>query len=122
MPQNIGIFDTSIGIQSVLLDEQANTTMPSARPLAANLTAEAGLEEVYLPKNTARMVEAALCPEVGDGNILRPDVFTANLQSSLAALQDSKNADVRAFVRKDLVPILEDNALLQAYAGLMVGG
>ena len=122
MPRNIGIFDTSIGIQSVLQDDPANATMPSARPLAANVMVEAGLEELFLPNNADRMVEAALCPDVGDGKILRPDVFTANLQSSFSALQDSRNADVRAFVRKDLSPMLEDHALLQAYVGLMVGG
>lgn len=122
MSRSIGIFDTSIGIQSVLMNEPDNAGMPSAKPLAANVMAEAGLEELYLPNNAGRMVEAALCPEVGDGRILRPDVFTANLQDSLAALQDSRNADVRAFVRKDLAPMLEDNALLQAYVGLMVGG
>ena len=122
MSRSIGIFDTSIGIQSVLTNEPDNANIPSARPLAATIMAEAGLEELYLPNNAGRMVEAALCPEVGDGRILRPDVFTANLQSSLLALQDSRNADVRAFVRKDLAPMLEDNALLQAYVGLMVGG
>jgi type III secretion protein X len=122
MSRSIGIFDTSIGIQSVLLDETGNANMPSARPLAATVMAEAGLEELYLPNNAGRMVEAALCPEVGDGKILRPDVFAANLQDSLAALQDSRNADVRAFVRKDLVPMLGDTSLLQAYVGLMVGG
>ncbi len=122
MSRSIGIFDTSIGIQSILMNEPDNAGMPSAKPLAATVMAEAGLEELYLPNNAGRMVETALRPEVGDGKILRPDVFTANLQSSLSALQDSRNADVRAFVRKDLAPMLEDNTLLQAYVGLMVGG
>ncbi|MDR3175520.1 MAG: type III secretion protein [Desulfovibrio sp.] len=122
MPRSIGIFDTSIGIQSVLSNEAGNENMPPARPLATTVMAEAGLGELYLPNNADRMIEAALCPEVGDGTILQPDVFTANLQGSLAALQDSRNADVRAFARKDLAPMLEDTALLQAYVGLMVGG
>ena len=122
MPRSIGLFDTSIGIQNVLQNDPAHATMPSARPLAANVMADAGLEELFQPHNADRMIEAALRPEVGDGKMLRPDVFTANLHSSLAALQDSKNADVRAFVRKDLAPMLEDHALLQAYVGLMVGG
>lgn len=122
MSRSIGIFDTSIGIQSVLTSEPDSANIPSAKPLAATVMAEAGLEELYLPNTAGRMVEAALRPEVGDGRILRPDVFTANLQSGLSALQDSRNPDVRAFVRKDLTPMLEDNALLQAYVGLMVGG
>lgn len=122
MARNIGIFDTSVGIQSVLLNETGAAGMPAAEPMAATVMAEAGLDEVYLPSNAARMVEAALCPDVGDGRIVRPDIFTANLQGCLTALQDSRNADVRAFVRKDLAPMLEDNTLLQAYVGLMVGG
>ena len=122
MARNIGIFDTSIGIQNVLLNELENATMPQARPLAANVLSEAGLEELYMPGNAARMIENALCPEVGDGKILRPDVFSAHLREGFEALRDSKNPDVRAFLRKDLAPMLEDAGLLQAYTGLMVGG
>ena len=122
MPRSIGIFDTSIGIQSVLLDGLDNENMPLARPLASTVMAEAGLEELYLPNNAGRMVEIALCPEVGDGKVLRPDVFSANLQKCLELLKESKNPDVRAFVRRDLTPMMEDNSLLQAYVGLMIGG
>lgn len=122
MSQKIGLFDTSIGIQSILANEPDVAGMPSARPLAVNVMAEAGLEDLYLPNNAARQIEAALCPEVGDGKMLRPDIFTASLKDSLAALQNSRNTDVRAFVRKDLTPMLEDIILLQAYVGLMVGG
>ena len=122
MPRNIGIFDTSIGIQSVLLDGTGNEKMPLARPLASTVMAEAGLEELFLPNNAGRMMEASLCPEVGDGKVLRPDVFSANLQSCLESLKDSRNPDVRAFVRRDLAPMMEDNSLLQAYVGLMIGG
>ena len=122
MPRNIGIFDTSIGIQNVLLSELENATMPQARPLAANVLSEAGLEELYMPGNAARMIENALCPDGGDGKILRPDVFSAHLREGFEALRDSKNPDVRAFLRKDLGPMLEDAGLLQAYTGLMVGG
>ena len=122
MSRNIGIFDTSVGIQNVLLNELENATMPQARPLAANVLSEAGLEELYMPGNAARMIENALCPEVGDGKILRPDVFSAHLREGFEALRDSKNPDVRAFLRKDLAPMLEDAGLLQAYTGLMVGG
>lgn len=122
MPRNIGIFDTSIGIQNVLLDELENATMPKAKQLAANVLSEAGLEELYMPRNAARIIESALCPEVGDGKILRPDVFSALLREGFESLRDSKNPDVRAFLRKDLAPMLEDSTLLQAYTGLMVGG
>ena len=122
MSRNIGIFDTSVGIQNVLLNELENITMPQVRQLAANVLSEAGLEELYMPRNAARLIEDALCPEVGDGKILRPDVFAALLRDALEALRESKNPDVRAFLRKDLAPMLEDANLLQAYTGLMVGG
>ena len=122
MAHNIGIFDTSIGIQNVLQDETNNVGMPTAKQLAANLMAGIGLEELYLPKNAALMIEDALLPAVGDGKVLRPDIFAANLRGIQSALENSRNEDIRAFVRKDLAAILEDNALLQAYAGLMVGG
>ena len=122
MARNIGIFDTSIGIQNVLLSELENATMPQARPLAANVMSELGLEDLYMPGNAARLIEAALCPEVGDGKILRPDIFSALLRSGFESLSESKNPDVRAFLRKDLAPMLEDATLLQAYTGLMVGG
>ncbi len=122
MSRNIGIFDTSVGIQNVLLDELENATMPKAKPLAANVLSEAGLDELYMPRNAARMIEGALCPEVGDGKILRPDIFSDLLRNGLESLRESKNPDVRAFVRKDLAPMLEDATLLQAYTGLMVGG
>ena len=122
MARDIGIFDTSIGIQNVLLNELESMTMPRARPIAANVLSEAGLEELYMPRNAARLIETALCPEVGDGKILRPDVFSTLLRESFESLRESKNPDVRAFVRKDLTPMLEDANLLQAYTGLMVGG
>lgn len=122
MSRNIGIFDTSVGIQNVLLNELENATMPQAKQLAANVLSEAGLEELYMPRNAARLIEGALCPEVGDGKILRPDIFAALLRGALEALRDSKNPDVRSFLRKDLAPMLEDANLLQAYTGLMVGG
>ena len=122
MSRNIGIFDTSVGIQNVLLNELENATMPKARPLAANVMSDIGLEDLYMPGNAARMIETALCPEVGDGKVLRPDIFSALLRGGFEALSESKNPDVRAFLRKDLAPMLEDSNLLQAYTGLMVGG
>jgi type III secretion protein X len=116
------MFDTSIGIQNVLPHDTGAADFPGATPLAATVMSNVGLEDLYLPGNAGRMVEDALRPDVGDGRIVRPDVFAGNLQGCLSSLEDSRNADVRAFVRKDLAPMLEDNSLLQAYVGLMIGG
>ena len=52
---------------------------PEARPLASNVLREAGLEELYSPCNAHHLVEQALCPDAGDGDILRPEVFSGNL-------------------------------------------
>ena len=122
MTRSVGLFDTSEGIQQVLADKAADRRMPLARQLASTVMAEAGLEELYLPGNVESMVEEALCPDVGDGMLLQPEVFAANLQAVHFCLQDSRQPDVRAFVRKDLTPMLEDAALLRAYVGLMVSG
>ena len=122
MARNIGLFDTSMGIQQVLSDHTANKSMPQARPLASTVMSDVGLEELYLPANAARMVEEALCPDVGDGRLLQPEAFAANLQNVHHLLQDATDPDVRAFVRKDLLPMLDDAALLRTYVGLMING
>ena len=43
--------------------------IPEARPLASNVLREAGLEELYSPCNAHHLVEQALCPDAGDGDI-----------------------------------------------------
>ncbi|MDR3043533.1 MAG: type III secretion protein [Desulfovibrio sp.] len=122
MSRNVGIFDGSLGIQTVLDVDAGRDPMPKARPLAASVLREAGLEELYAPRNARQIVEQALCPPVGDGEMLRPDVFGANLNACLDALSMERDPAVREFVRNDLAPLLENAELLRAYAGLMVGG
>jgi type III secretion protein X len=117
------LLDPSLGIQDILDPGLATDgQLPRARPLAASVLREAGLEELYSPQNAARLVEQALCPDVGDGELLRPEVFAANLRESFEALKDSQNPEVQDFLNTDLHLLLENRDLLQAYTGLMIGG
>lgn len=117
------LLDPSLGIQDILDPGLApDGQLPRARPLAASVLREAGLEELYSPLNAAKLVEQALCPDVGDGELLRPEVFAANLRESFEALKDSQHPEVRDFLNTDLRLLLENRDLLQAYTGLMIGG
>lgn len=82
----------------------------------------AGLEELYSPCNAHHLVEQALCPDAGDGDILRPEVFSGNLAGCLEALKDSDDPAVRALADGELAPLLQNKELLNAYMGLMIGG
>lgn len=121
------LLDPNLGIQNILDPSLAGTDghMPGARPMAANVLREAGLEDLYggaSASSVGKLLEAALCPEVGDGDALRPDVFSAHLTGSLEALEGSRDPAVKAFVRGELRPLLDNAELLKAYTGLMIGG
>ena len=75
---SINLLDPSLGIQTIMESPAATRGgIPEARPLASNVLREAGLEELYSPCNAHHLVEQALCPDAGDGDILRPEVFPA---------------------------------------------
>ena len=96
---SINLLDPSLGIQAIMESPAAaRGGIPEARPLASNVLREAGLEELYSPSNAHRLVEQALCPDAGDGDILRPEVFSGNLAGCLEALKDSEDPAVRALV------------------------
>ena len=70
---SINLLDPSLGIQTIMESPAATRGgIPEARPLASNVLREAGLEELYSPCNAHHLVEQALCPDAGDGDILRP--------------------------------------------------
>ena len=121
--KSIDVFDPSLGIQTVMdSPEIVGQHMPQARPLASNMLFQAGLEELYRPSNTRSLVEEALCPDVGDGEILRPDVFSANLGRCLEECETSGNSALTELAEKELRPLLENKMLLRAYVNLMMGG
>lgn len=119
----INLLDPSLGIQTIM-ESPALTRggIPEARQLASNVLREAGLEELYSPSNAHHLVEQALCPDAGDGDILRPDVFSSNLAGCLESLKDSDDPAVRALADSELAPLLQNKELLNAYMGLMIGG
>lgn len=121
MANSIRLLDSNLGIQGVL-DAQDMPRMPEARPLPSTALREAGLEELFGAATTDKLLEQALCPSVGDGSILQPAEFSAALRESLAALKDNRRPEVRSFVSAELAPLLENEALLQAYSGLLMGG
>ncbi|MBO4300231.1 MAG: type III secretion protein [Desulfovibrio sp.] len=121
MPDPLRLLDGHLGIQGVL-DSQDLPRMPEAHPLPSTALREAGLEELFGATNTDKFLEQALCPSVGDGSILQPAEFSAALKESLSALKDNRKPEIRSFVSAELAPLLENEALLQAYSGLLVGG
>ncbi|GAB1409652.1 hypothetical protein MASR1M90_08060 [Desulfovibrionales bacterium] len=124
MSASINLLDPSLGIQDILDTPSlgGQNKLPEARPLAVSVLREAGLEEVYSALNASRLVEQALCPDVGDGELLRPEVFAANLRHCFMALRETDDPDILEFLRQDLQLLLENRDLLQAYTGLMIGG
>ncbi|MCR5814063.1 MAG: type III secretion protein [Desulfovibrio sp.] len=121
MPDPLHLLDGHVGIENILIP-QDTPRMPEARPLPATALREAGLEELFGTVNSDKLLEQALCPSVGDGSVLQPQEFSHCLKSSLEALKDSQQIAVRSFVSAELAPLLENETLLQAYSGLLVGG
>ena len=121
MPSSINLLDASLGIQNVM-DMPDSGNLPRARELASNALSEPGLEELYAPNNARQLVERALCPDVGDGSMLSPEVFSETLQSCVSSLKGSGDPVVRQMLSEELEPLLQNGRLLQAYLGLMIGG
>ena len=117
----VNLLNPDLGIQTIMDTSQADR-LPDARPLVSSPMREAGLEELYEGHHMDQLVSAALLPAVGDGSILQPDVFHAELRGSLESLRDSREPAVRAFVRDELTPLMDNADLLKAYTTLMVGG
>ncbi len=121
MPDPLRLLDGNLGIQSVL-HSQEMPRMPEARPLPSTALHEAGLEELFSATTTDKFLEHALCPPVGDGTVLQPAEFSSCLRESLTVLKENRQPEVRSFVSGELSPLLENEALLQAYSGLLIGG
>lgn len=117
---NIRPFDVSSGIQSVL-EMPTSGSLPGARPLAVQGLNEANPESLFVPAAMSRLVESALCPNVGDGDITRPEIFNALLRDAVQHFDTMKHPDIQAFLDEDLRPLMENHYLQQAYLGLLVG-
>ena len=117
----VNLLDSGLGIQNIL-DPGSQTHMPEARPLASTVLREAGLDELYTRSGAQKQIEAALCPPVGDGSILQPEIFHAHLQGALDALKESRNPAVRTPVRDRQGALHGKTVILRGETGRMLGG
>ena len=113
---------TQVELPFSVVVSQVEEHMPDARPLASSVLKEAGLDELYRAGAAEKQIDAVLCPPVGDGSVLQPENFQMELKGSLDVLKQCREPQVRAFVRDELGPLLENTELFKAYTGLMVGG
>ena len=98
-------LNPSIGIQELLQMPEDNR-LPQARELGASLLQETGLEGLYGAVNSHTAFEALLCPNVGDGTLVSPEVFSSQLESLVKKLSESRNPPFRmsaAFFRQSLI-------------------
>ena len=121
MPTSVDLLAPSLGIQDVM-EMASPSQLPRARELAASALNEAGLEELFAPGNMRQVVELALCPDVGDGEMLNPQRFQETISAVVRDLSGDGDEAVRAMLSSELVPLQQNRALLDAYLGLMVGG
>lgn len=115
------LFNPSVGIQSLMPMPDVEG-LPEARDLASSALQQSTLQSLYGTKNAQTTVESYLCPDVGDGTLVSPEVFGHELEALLEKLRGSDNPKVRAMLEDVIVPLLENGQLLSAYRGLMIGG
>lgn len=115
------LFNPSVGIQSLMPMPDVEG-LPEARDLASSALQQSTLQSLYGTKNAQTTVESYLCPDVGDGTLVSPEVFGHELETLLEKLRGSDNPKVRAMLEDVIVPLLENGQLLSAYRGLMIGG
>ncbi len=118
------LLDAQVGIGNILepLTPGEQVSMPNAQPLGVNTLSITSMEATYAPHNIQTILEAAICPETGDGSLLIPAIFSSNLQACKLNLQNSDYYEIQNFLKKDLEPLLENQALLQMYVNLMIEG
>ncbi len=122
MPTRIdSLLNPSIGIADLLPMPDA-ATLPEARDLGTNLLQESGLENLFRTANSRSALEALLCPDIGDGSLVSPETFEADLHAVLEKLGKSNNPKIQALVREEIEPLLQNGLLLTAYRNLMLGG
>ena len=96
--------------------------LPEIRDLANSVLNETSLEGLYGAGNSRSAAEALLCPSVGDGTLVSPEVFHSQLKALVDKLQHSENPKVQELLKQEIYPLLQNGLLLSAYRGLMLGG
>lgn len=115
------LLNPQLGIQD-LLQMPEPSRLPQARDLPSSVLNRSGLEGLYGADNARSGAESLLCPDVGDGSIVSPEVYEAQIAAVLAKLQQSENPKIRAMLENEILPLMQNGMLLQAYRGLMLGG
>lgn len=117
------ILDSQLGIATIRrADPLTQEPMPRSRTLAMNTLTTTSMEATYTPTNIQTVLEAAICPETGDGEMLVPTVFSTNLHNCKKNLEESEQIEIQNFLKKDLQPLLENESLLRMYVALMIEG
>jgi len=114
-------MNPSLGIEELMQMPEARN-LPKARELASSALYQTGLEGLYGAVNTRTVIESMLCPDVGDGTLVSPEVFNAELEAIVKKLAQSENPKIRTMLSEEIMPLLENGELLSAYRGLMIGG
>jgi type III secretion protein X len=118
----LDILNVNIGLQSFLEPTGETRPLPEARVLPQNVVNETGLDRHFDLTGLTQLIDKALTPLGVDERLLRPEVFRRNLTAARDKLKDGRQKEIRAFVRDDLAPLLEDGELYVLYASLLVGG
>lgn len=121
MGNSINLFNTNLGIQSVL-EMHSNDSLPEARQIASSVLRESGMNNVYNATNMQALMQNLLSPSIGDGEILRADRFSRTMEACADSLKNSDDPQVQTFLKEVLFPLLENEELLKTYCGLMIGG
>lgn len=114
-------MNPSIGI-SELMQMRQTERLPQIRELSPGDLRSTGLDILYGQVNIKTAVESLLCPSVGDGSLVSPEVFSRELEAIVEKLKKSPNVKIRTMLEREILPLLENGMLLSAYRGLMIGG
>ncbi len=122
----INLLNHNVGIDQFLAT-QSNEHIPTAKPMASNSVFEAGLSSHFAMGNIKANLENMLVPNVGDGEILRPDVFNRTINAmatNFSSLPQGENLGegVKDMMNNVINPLLENKDLLNLYSNLMVAG
>lgn len=115
------LFNPDVGIQSLLQTSDASS-LPDAREIGASAVRQSTLAGLYGPQNARSRIEGFLAPNVGDGMLVSPEVFARRIRSATEKLAKRGGAKGRAIAHEELATLLENNMLVAAYRGLMLGG
>lgn len=117
----IELLNPNVGLGGVIPTSNDNH-LPNAVQIAPQDTTEIKLDELYQGDGFKAQIEQSFMPKIETDEILQPATMNRNLSNLTEVLANIKDADVRAFLREDLRPLLDNRDLLRAYCGMMISG